>query len=187
MVKNSPSSARDVGLTPGWGTKIPCAVGQLSPCPTTREPTCHSKDTVPPKNFLKEEQIRVSPSDNPDEDCTIQWCCLHRSDYSWHSSVMCKTLPLSAGWTMAQNRKEAFLESHSWSLVQPRKAYRTRCLHALPLGDTSEELYGNPAEEWASTEETSLSAGWMFHSRSSKEFYIWILTPVKFSERHTWQ
>ena len=27
----------------------------------------------------------------------------------------------------------------------------------------------------------------MFHSRSSKDFYIWILTPVKFSDRHTWQ
>ena len=31
VVKNPPSSAADVGSIPGWGTKIPHAVGQLSP------------------------------------------------------------------------------------------------------------------------------------------------------------
>ena len=29
---NNPCNARDTGLSPGWGTKIPHAVGQLSPC-----------------------------------------------------------------------------------------------------------------------------------------------------------
>ena len=32
MVKNSACDAGDVDLTPGWGTKIPYAVGQLKSC-----------------------------------------------------------------------------------------------------------------------------------------------------------
>ena len=36
-VKNSPSSAGDVGSIPGRGTKIPHATGQLSPCTATEE------------------------------------------------------------------------------------------------------------------------------------------------------
>ena len=39
MVKNLPSNAGYVGLFSGWGTKIPHAAGQLSPCTTIRE-TC---------------------------------------------------------------------------------------------------------------------------------------------------
>ena len=39
VVKNPPSNAGDVGLIPGWGTKIPHAMGQLSPHATTTEPT----------------------------------------------------------------------------------------------------------------------------------------------------
>ena len=30
VVKNPPSNAKDLGSIPGWGTKIPHAVGQLS-------------------------------------------------------------------------------------------------------------------------------------------------------------
>ena len=37
MVENPPSSAGDTGLISGWGTNIPRATGQLSPCTTTRE------------------------------------------------------------------------------------------------------------------------------------------------------
>ena len=37
MVKNLPSGAGDVGSIPGWGTKIPHALGHLSPSATTRE------------------------------------------------------------------------------------------------------------------------------------------------------
>ena len=40
MVKNLFCNAGDVGSIPGQGTKIPHAMGQLSPCATTREPTC---------------------------------------------------------------------------------------------------------------------------------------------------
>ena len=49
MVKNPPSNAGDVGSIPGGGTKIPHALGQLSPRATTielaclkREPACHN-------------------------------------------------------------------------------------------------------------------------------------------------
>ena len=38
VVKNPPSNAGDVGSIPGWGTKIPHAAGQLSPCAATPEP-----------------------------------------------------------------------------------------------------------------------------------------------------
>ena len=31
MVRNLPSNAGDMGLIPGWGTKTPNAMGQLSP------------------------------------------------------------------------------------------------------------------------------------------------------------
>ena len=38
MVKNPPSNAGDAGLITGWGTKVPNAVGQLSPRTATTEP-----------------------------------------------------------------------------------------------------------------------------------------------------
>ena len=38
MVKNPASNAGDPGSIAGWGTKIPCANGQLSPRATTTEP-----------------------------------------------------------------------------------------------------------------------------------------------------
>ena len=38
MVKNLPCNAGDRALIPGWGAKIPHAMGQLSPHTTTTEP-----------------------------------------------------------------------------------------------------------------------------------------------------
>ena len=38
MVKNLPSNAGDTGSIPGRGTKIPHAMGQLSPRVTTAKP-----------------------------------------------------------------------------------------------------------------------------------------------------
>ena len=52
MVKNLPSNAGDVGSIPGWGTKIPHAVGQLSLCATTTEPAC-AKARVPQLESLQ--------------------------------------------------------------------------------------------------------------------------------------
>ena len=40
VVKNPSSNAGDTGSIPGQGTKIPHAIGQLSPRISTREPTC---------------------------------------------------------------------------------------------------------------------------------------------------
>ena len=37
MVKNPPLNAGDVGLIPGWGTKVPRAARQLSPRAAIRE------------------------------------------------------------------------------------------------------------------------------------------------------
>ena len=42
MVKNLSCSAGDTGLIPGWRTKIPQAVEQLSPRASTIEPAHHS-------------------------------------------------------------------------------------------------------------------------------------------------
>ena len=49
VVKNPPCNVGDVGLIPGQGTKIPHAVGQLSPHAATRESARHHKDSVQPK------------------------------------------------------------------------------------------------------------------------------------------
>ena len=46
MVKNPPSSAEDVGLIPGRGTKVPLAVEQLSPRATARE-SMHCNRKIP--------------------------------------------------------------------------------------------------------------------------------------------
>ena len=47
VVKNLSFNAGDVGLIPGWGTKIPNALGQLSLCATSREqPSHHIEDRV---------------------------------------------------------------------------------------------------------------------------------------------
>ena len=47
VVKNLSFNAGDVGLIPGWGTKIPNALGQLSLCATFREqPSHHIEDRV---------------------------------------------------------------------------------------------------------------------------------------------
>ena len=53
-VKNPPSSAGDMGWIPGWGTKIPHAVGQLNPQASTIEkPMQLRPDAAKNKCFLK--------------------------------------------------------------------------------------------------------------------------------------
>ena len=49
MVKNLPSSAGDMGLIPGQGTKIPHISGQLSPHTETIEPKCSRAHTPQPR------------------------------------------------------------------------------------------------------------------------------------------
>ena len=50
IVKNPPSNAGDTGLIPGQGTKIPHAVGQLSPRMTTTEPASSRARAPQPEN-----------------------------------------------------------------------------------------------------------------------------------------
>ena len=42
VVENLPANAGDTGSIPGWGTKIPHATGQLSPCAATKELVRHN-------------------------------------------------------------------------------------------------------------------------------------------------
>jgi len=42
VVKNLPWKAGDLGLIPGWGTKIPHAMGQLNQQATITESTHHN-------------------------------------------------------------------------------------------------------------------------------------------------
>ena len=70
VVENPPSNAGDAGLIPGWGTKIPHAVGHLSLClatpepahsracaPRQEEPGCHSEDPTQPKKDLTRQNL----------------------------------------------------------------------------------------------------------------------------------
>ena len=43
MVKNLCCNARDMGLIPGWGTKILHVSDKLSPQATARDPECHNE------------------------------------------------------------------------------------------------------------------------------------------------
>ena len=51
VVKNLPSNAGDPGSIPGWGTKIPHAMGQLSPCATTTELACFNERACVPQKL----------------------------------------------------------------------------------------------------------------------------------------
>ena len=51
MAKNPPSNAGDAGSIPGQGTKIPRAMGQLSPRATTTDPA-HSGAHAPQRESL---------------------------------------------------------------------------------------------------------------------------------------
>ena len=44
VVKNLPCKAGDTGSIPGWGSKIPHAEEQLSPCATNRESVSPKED-----------------------------------------------------------------------------------------------------------------------------------------------
>ena len=46
MVKNLPCNEGDVGLIPGWGTKIPHAMEQPSLSTATSEPMSHSRESA---------------------------------------------------------------------------------------------------------------------------------------------
>ena len=62
MVKNPPSNAREAGSIPGQGTKIPHAVGQLSPCTAAREACALQRRPAQPKKILFLSQLRLTIS-----------------------------------------------------------------------------------------------------------------------------
>ena len=64
MVKSPPSNAGDPGLILGRGTKIPHAVGQLSPRATATEPT-HSGAHVLQRRALKLWSLRARTREKP--------------------------------------------------------------------------------------------------------------------------
>ena len=64
MVKNPPSSAADASLIPGQGTKIPHAVGQLSPRATTAEPVCSGVHMPQPEPVCQNKRMSQLRSDS---------------------------------------------------------------------------------------------------------------------------
>ena len=58
MVKRLPSNTREVGMIPGWGTKIPHTAGKLSLCATTNEPACSGACTPRLEKSLGMPQLR---------------------------------------------------------------------------------------------------------------------------------
>ena len=68
VVKNLPSNAGDTDSIPGQGTKIPHAVGQLSPCTATIELACLNErarvlqTTEPMRSGAHTPQLERSPS-----------------------------------------------------------------------------------------------------------------------------
>ena len=61
VVKNPPSNAEDEGLIPGWGTKIPHLVEQLSLCSTTTEAhSLWSLQATPRESVCRNERSHVT-------------------------------------------------------------------------------------------------------------------------------
>ena len=58
MVKNPPSEAGDMGSIPGQETKIPYAMGQLSPHAATTEPMCHNESSRMLQQISRMPQLR---------------------------------------------------------------------------------------------------------------------------------
>ena len=79
VVKNPPSNAGDAGSIPGWGTKIPHAVGQLSLHTTTTEPAHHklqSPRALEPACRNQREKTRMPPQERSPRATTKDPACL---------------------------------------------------------------------------------------------------------------
>ena len=71
MVKNPPSNAGDADSIPGRGTKIPHAVGQLSPCATTTE-SARSGDQAPQLEGSPRATTKDPAYHNEDPACSTK-------------------------------------------------------------------------------------------------------------------
>ena len=59
LIKNLPCNAGDMGLIPGWGTKIPHASGQLSSRTTTRQPQQNKAVAKTRKAHVQQWEVHV--------------------------------------------------------------------------------------------------------------------------------
>ena len=86
MVKNPPSNAGDVGSVPGWGTKIPHAVGQLGPRTTTTDlARLNERDCMPQTTELtcpgayepqvERENLHATTREKPARHSEDPACC----------------------------------------------------------------------------------------------------------------
>ena len=66
MVENLSCNARDVGLIPGPGTKIPHATGQLSTCTVTTEPQLLKRMRLEPVLCSKRIHCNERPTHRKD-------------------------------------------------------------------------------------------------------------------------
>ena len=64
MVKNVSSSAENSSSIPGWGSKIPHAMGQLSLHSPTAVPACCNEDLVQPKMKQTKENKTQGKKEN---------------------------------------------------------------------------------------------------------------------------
>ena len=82
VVKYLPSNAGDMGLIPGWGTKILHAVGQLNLCATTREAVPYNGDPAQPQ---KNRDRKLGPDAWPSQ--LLSWNRLKFATlpaHAWH-------------------------------------------------------------------------------------------------------
>ena len=70
MVKNPPSSAGDTGSSPGRGTKIPHAAGQLSPRAATTEPVCSGAHAPQLEKHSCRNKDPAQPKKKKKDDCS---------------------------------------------------------------------------------------------------------------------
>ena len=100
MVENLLSNAEGVGSIPDLGTKIPQAVGQLSPRTTTREePACHNEEPA----LLRQPEINRQ-MDN--KHLSIKRSLCRESETEWPLIIRGQSRRLCLavnGWKIPQN------------------------------------------------------------------------------------
>jgi len=73
VIKNPCSNSGDMGLIPGWGTKIPYTTGQVSPHTTTREACVLQWRTSTTKNNSRKSNPPKNVRLYKEKTKTVQW------------------------------------------------------------------------------------------------------------------
>lgn len=154
-VKNLPSKAGDASSTSGRGTKIPRAVGQLSQCIATTEPTRsrahtpqeththHSEESAQPKQRqMAATQVRLGPSPLASVGNNLQQKReAEARSLQTHTQPVCPDLggPVpTRGVALALAAQEA----PSLHLSLPGRGPSNGEIRAIPEGDIGEWLPG---------------------------------------------